>query len=70
MGGEASKIEMTTNSDLSVESTPLEGCYVIHFPENYDERGSFYRKYCEDAFESSGLNSKWIQTNYSSNKRA
>lgn len=70
MGGEVSKIKMKTNSDLSVEPTPLEGCYLIHFPENNDERGSFYRKYCQDAFNSSGLNSKWIQTNYSSNKRA
>jgi dTDP-4-dehydrorhamnose 3,5-epimerase len=67
---EVSKIKMKTNSDLSVEPTPLEGCYLIHFPENNDERGSFYRKYCQDAFDSSGLNSKWIQTNYSSNKRA
>lgn len=43
---------------------------MIHFPEHHDDRGMFYRKYCEEEFRSNGLNTLWLQSNYSSNKKA
>jgi dTDP-4-dehydrorhamnose 3,5-epimerase len=57
-------------SNLRIEHTPLDGCYLVQFPMHHDERGNFYRKYCEDAFIASGLNTAWVQCNYSSNKYA
>jgi dTDP-4-dehydrorhamnose 3,5-epimerase len=52
---------------IVIEEVPLSGCYVIHFPKNSDERGSFFRKYCKNCFLEKGLNTLWTQTNFSSN---
>lgn len=68
---EVRKIKKSLNTcGLQVQETSLEGCFLIHFPEHRDDRGEFYRKYCEEAFKSSGLNTLWIQSNFSSNKKA
>lgn len=61
---------MENISNLHVEPTPLNGCYVLQFTEHHDERGNFYRKYCEDEFKLIGLNTVWVQTNFSSNRSA
>ena len=68
---EVRKIKQGLNScGLQVEETSLDGCFLIHFPEHQDDRGVFFRKYCEEAFRSSGLNTIWVQSNFSSNKKA
>lgn len=61
---------MIGNSGLHIESTPLAGCFILQFPEHHDERGNFFRKYCDHTFKLEGLNTKWVQSNYSSNKFA
>jgi dTDP-4-dehydrorhamnose 3,5-epimerase len=68
---EVRKINKGLNScGLEIEETPLEGCFILKFPEHHDERGIFYRKYCEEDFISNGLNTLWLQSNFSSNKKA
>ena len=52
---------------IVIEEIPLSGCYVINFPKNSDERGSFFRKYCKNCFLDKELNTHWTQTNFSSN---
>ena len=54
-------------SNLEIAETTIEGCYVITFPENVDDRGFFFRKYCKASFDFFGLNSRWLQTNLSYN---
>ena len=54
--------------ELVLEETDIYGCFVIKFPENSDARGNFFRKYSEEDFIEKGLNSRWVQTNFSSNK--
>ncbi|HEY4935375.1 MAG TPA: dTDP-4-dehydrorhamnose 3,5-epimerase [Puia sp.] len=47
---------------------PFQGAYIIE-PEVYqDERGSFYRFFCEDEFKQIGHNKPWIQINHSHTK--
>jgi dTDP-4-dehydrorhamnose 3,5-epimerase len=49
-------------------SLPLQGAYIIE-PEVYqDERGSFYRFFCNDEFKQIGHNKPWIQLNHSHTK--
>lgn len=56
-------------SELSIEETGIHGCFVLRFPEHRDDRGDFFRKYCEETFIFHGLNSHWVQTNFSSNSK-
>ena len=52
---------------IVIEDVSLSGCHVIRFPKNSDERGSFFRKYCENCFLEKELNTRWPQSNFSSN---
>lgn len=70
MSLEVRKIKKAINSNgLQVENTPIDGCFIIQFPEHHDDRGTFYRKYCKEEFALKGLNTLWAQVNFSSNKK-
>jgi dTDP-4-dehydrorhamnose 3,5-epimerase len=45
--------------------TPLPGAYEIQFEPYIDERGLFFRTYCQDEFTAIGLNMQILQMNHS-----
>jgi dTDP-4-dehydrorhamnose 3,5-epimerase len=49
--------------------TKLRGAYLIDLDKHEDERGFFARSWCEDEFESHGLNARLVQCNISFNKK-
>lgn len=49
--------------------TKLPGVFEIHLEPHSDERGFFARCWCQQEFESHGLNSKVVQCNISFNAR-
>ena len=55
---------------FSIESTLIPECFLVRFPTNVDDRGSFFRKYSCREFAQAGLNTEWVQTNVSSNTNA
>lgn len=46
---------------------PLSGACEITLEKHRDDRGSFARMYCADAFAAHGLNTNWVQMNLSFN---
>ena len=50
-------------------STTLDGVWLIEFEPIADDRGSFMRLYCAEAFAEHGLNTAWPQWNLSRNRR-
>jgi dTDP-4-dehydrorhamnose 3,5-epimerase len=52
------------------EEAPLRGAYVIEVEPSFDERGSFARTYCEDAFAEQGLTPCFVQASLSHNRLA
>ena len=49
--------------------TELVGAYVIDVEKIEDERGFFARTFCEEDFASHGLDSRFVQSNISYNRR-
>lgn len=49
--------------------TKLSGVFRAHIEPRCDERGFFARSWCEQEFESNGLNSRLVQCNVSFNTR-
>ena len=47
--------------------TPLAGAFLIDSDANADERGSFYRTFCREEFESNGLPGNFVQMSLSRN---
>ncbi len=54
---------------MIVESTGINGLYLIKHEKNYDERGSFERIYCKNEFLRLGLMADYPQLSISSNKK-
>ena len=55
---------------LEFLKTSLKGCYLIHGVSHNDDRGSFERLFCRETFKKKNLEYKFINTNYSFNKKA
>jgi dTDP-4-dehydrorhamnose 3,5-epimerase len=51
------------------EETKIKGAFEIRLEPKRDERGFFARSWCQDEFETHGLNSKLVQCNVSFNSR-
>ena len=49
--------------------TRLKGAYIIELKPIYDERGSFVRTWCQKKFADHGLNTSFVQSNLSFNKK-
>lgn len=47
---------------------PLSGAYIIEPDVHQDERGFFYRFFCEDEFKKIGHSKPWVQLNHSFTK--
>lgn len=47
--------------------TPLAGAFLIDSDASSDERGSFYRTFCREEFESNGLPGNFVQMSLSRN---
>jgi dTDP-4-dehydrorhamnose 3,5-epimerase len=54
---------------MTFHKTKISGVFEIHLERKPDERGFFARTWCQDEFESQGLNSKWVQSSISFNSR-
>jgi dTDP-4-dehydrorhamnose 3,5-epimerase len=54
---------------LIFTETKLAGAFVIELERRSDERGFFARTYCQQEFETHGLNPQVVQCNVSFNKR-
>lgn len=48
--------------------TPLAGAFLVDSDANADERGSFYRTFCREEFESNGLPGDYAQMSLSRNR--
>ena len=48
--------------------TPLSGAFLVDSDASADERGSFYRTFCSDEFESNGLPGDFVQMSLSRNR--
>ena len=53
---------------MRFSETPLAGAFLIESGSHSDERGSFYRSFCQDEFRSHGLPSIFVQCNISRNR--
>lgn len=49
--------------------TKLKGSYIIELKPIYDERGFFVRTWCQKKFAEHGLNTSFVQSNLSFNKK-
>jgi len=54
---------------MKFEPTPLSGAYVVDLVRFEDERGFFARSFCQQEFETHGLNPRLAQCNVSFNSR-
>src|ERR1700749_1838838 len=54
---------------MTFHETKLPGVFEVHLACNSDERGFFARSWCQQEFESHGLNPKLVQCNVSFNVR-
>ncbi len=54
---------------MQLESTFIEGLYIITPRVFEDSRGYFFESYNESAFEAKGLSYRWVQDNQSSSSR-
>ena len=48
--------------------TKFENVFLISYDLIHDQRGGFFRFYCEDSFKKNHLNVRWVQMNHSINK--
>lgn len=53
---------------MHLESTKLQGAYLVHPDRKNDSRGFFARTYCEREFAQAGLASRFVQCNISFNE--
>ena len=49
--------------------TKFKNAFLISFSSFTDDRGSFFRFYCENEFKKNNINVKWVQMNHSINKK-
>ena len=49
--------------------TKFKNAFLINFSSHTDDRGSFFRFYCENEFKKNNINVKWVQINHSINKK-
>jgi dTDP-4-dehydrorhamnose 3,5-epimerase len=54
---------------MTFHETKLPGVFEIHLEPRHDERGFFARSWCQNEFESHGLNSQTVQCSVSFNAR-
>ncbi len=54
---------------MRFEETLIPGVFIVTRTPNFDERGSFSRFYCEKEFNSVGINEKFVQMNFCTNKK-
>lgn len=54
---------------MKFEALSLAGAFVVHRDVSKDERGSFSRLFCQDAFNAVGIADAVVQANLSSNAR-
>ena len=47
----------------------FEGVWLIEAEAITDNRGAFYRQFCQKEFQKFGLEPKFVQTNISENKK-
>ena len=50
--------------------TKLKGAFIIELEKLEDERGFFARSFCEHEFKNQGLNTKYVQSSISFNKKS
>ena len=48
---------------MTFHKTQLDGIVLIDLDSRNDERGNFFRTYCEHEFSANGLNTRWLQMN-------
>ena len=53
------------SSQIKLASTPIEGLYILSRDIVSDERGFFFRVYCEESLSGLGLSGAFPQINYS-----
>lgn len=51
---------------MNIEATTIPGVYLVISPKQSDERGYLQRSYCEESFETNGLNTRWVQSSITS----
>jgi len=56
-------------SDMIFTETKLKGAFIIELEKIEDERGFFARTWCQQEFESYGLNPRLLQCNISFNRK-
>ena len=49
--------------------TKFKNAFLINLSSFTDDRGSFFRFYCENEFKKNNINVKWVQMNHSINKK-
>jgi dTDP-4-dehydrorhamnose 3,5-epimerase len=54
---------------MQFRETELKGAYIIEVEKIEDERGYFARSFCEHEFNDKGLNSRYVQSSISFNKK-
>lgn len=54
---------------MKFEETGLEKLFIVEPEPFYDDRGSFFRVFCENEFSSIGLNRQFVQINQSINTK-
>jgi dTDP-4-dehydrorhamnose 3,5-epimerase len=62
-------MDVRVEGSLIFEETSLEGAYLVHPELRNDERGFFARTWCQEEFETHGLNPRLVQCSISFNSR-
>jgi dTDP-4-dehydrorhamnose 3,5-epimerase len=53
---------------MEFRKTPISGAFIIESNPFVDDRGSFYRTFCQREFESHGIEKSFVQSSISRNK--
>jgi dTDP-4-dehydrorhamnose 3,5-epimerase len=48
---------------MHIESTVIEGVFVVHPARHHDERGYFARVHCQETFLRAGIDARFVQVN-------
>ena len=54
---------------MKIKKLKIKGCYLINFKPHKDNRGYFARTSCKREFRKYKINSNWVQSNLSLNKK-
>lgn len=54
---------------MELLKTKFKDAFLINFSPHNDDRGSFFRFYCENEFKNNNIYVKWVQMNHSINNR-